>query len=100
MSAEHDRVRAVVWRDDALELLDQRLLPGTMSYPRLTTAAEVAQAIRDMVVRGAPAIGIAAAYGVVLAARSRHAEAPDRWRTLIGEDLALLSASPGRPTPR
>lgn len=96
MSAEHDRVRAVVWRNDALELLDQRLLPGTMSYPRLTTAAEVAQAIRDMVVRGAPAIGIAAAYGVVLAARSRHAEAPDRWRTLIGEDLALLSAA--RPT--
>ncbi|MCK7461540.1 MAG: hypothetical protein MZU84_05495 [Sphingobacterium sp.] len=79
---EHDRVRAVVWREDALELLDQRLLPGTVRYRRLTSAADVAQAIHDMVVRGAPAIGIAAAYGVVLAARIRHAEAPDRWRTL------------------
>ncbi len=96
MSYEHDRVRAVVWREDALELLDQRLLPGTVRYRRLTSAADVAQAIHDMVVRGAPAIGIAAAYGVVLAARIRHAEAPDRWRTLIGEDLALLAAA--RPT--
>ena len=80
MSHDEDRVRAVVWREDALELLDQRLLPVETRYRRLTTAAEVAEAIRDMVVRGAPAIGIAAAYGVVLAARARYAENPDRWR--------------------
>ena len=96
MSYEYDRVRAVVWRENALELLDQRLLPGAMCYRRSTTAAEVAQAIREMVVRGAPAIGIAAAYGVVLAAKVRHAEEPDRWRALIGEDVALLAAA--RPT--
>ncbi len=96
MSYEYDRVRAVVWRENALELLDQRLLPGEVRYRRLTAAADVAQAIRDMVVRGAPAIGIAAAYGVVLAARVRYAENPNRWRILIGEDMALLAAA--RPT--
>lgn len=96
MSYPHDRVRAIVWREDALELLDQRLLPGELRYRRLTSPAEVAEAIRGMVVRGAPAIGIAAAYGVVLAARHRHAGEPDRWRVAIGEDLASLAAS--RPT--
>ncbi len=96
MPYAHDRVRAILWREDALELLDQRRLPGETRYQRLTTATEVAQAIRDMVVRGAPAIGIAAAYGVVLAARMRHAENADRWRTVIADDLARLAAA--RPT--
>ena len=96
MSYAHDRVRAVVWREDALELLDQRLLPGAVHYQRLMDAAGVAQAIRAMVVRGAPAIGIAAAYGVVLAARVRCAENRKHWRERIVEDLAMLAAA--RPT--
>ena len=96
MNVAHDRVRALVWREESLELLDQRLLPGEVRHQRLTTVTEVAAAIRAMVVRGAPAIGIAAAYGVVLAARARHREQPNRWRTAIGEDLNLLAAS--RPT--
>jgi methylthioribose-1-phosphate isomerase len=96
MPYAHDRVRAIVWRKDILELLDQRRLPGETCYQRLTTAAEVAQAIRDMVVRGAPAIGIAAAYGTVLAAKARQAENPDCWRTLMVADLAQLAAA--RPT--
>ena len=91
-----DRVCAIVWRENALELLDQRLLPGVVHYQRLTTAADVAHAIREMVVRGAPAIGITAAYGVVLAARARYAETPQSWQTRIGEDLAILIQS--RPT--
>ena len=96
MTPLHDRIRAVVWRENALELLDQRRLPGALLYRRLTDAAEVAKAIQDMVVRGAPAIGIAAAYGVVLAARARHVESPDHWRERIGDDLAALAAA--RPT--
>ncbi|MCB1823960.1 MAG: S-methyl-5-thioribose-1-phosphate isomerase [Candidatus Competibacteraceae bacterium] len=96
MPYAHDAVRAVVWREDALELLDQRLLPTVERYRRLTSAADVAQAIRDMVVRGAPAIGIAAAYGVVLAARARYAMDAVRWRTAVGSDLAMLAAA--RPT--
>ena len=54
------------WNGDSLELLDQRLLPEKLSYVKCRSAAEVAQAIKDMVVRGAPAIGCAAAFGVVL----------------------------------
>ncbi|HRZ52733.1 MAG TPA: S-methyl-5-thioribose-1-phosphate isomerase, partial [Candidatus Contendobacter sp.] len=96
MTPLHDRIRAVVWRENALELLDQRRLPGALLYRRLTDAAEVAKAIQDMVVRGAPAIGIAAAYAVVLAARTRYAELPDHWRERIGNDLAALAAA--RPT--
>ena len=59
-------VEALRWRGNALELLDQRLLPDQSVYVTCRSAAEVAQAIRDMVVRGAPAIGCAAAFGVVL----------------------------------
>jgi methylthioribose-1-phosphate isomerase len=59
-------VEPIRWRGDRLELLDQRLLPEQTVYVTCRTAAEVAQAIRDMVVRGAPAIGCAAAFGVVL----------------------------------
>lgn len=59
-------VEALRWRGDALELLDQRLLPEQTVYVACRSAAEVARAIRDMVVRGAPAIGCAAAFGVAL----------------------------------
>jgi methylthioribose-1-phosphate isomerase len=59
-------VEPIRWHGDSLELLDQRLLPEELVYVRCRTAAEVARAIKDMVVRGAPAIGCAAAFGVVL----------------------------------
>src|SRR5579885_1658329 len=65
----HDQIRAVQWRGDRLRLLDQRKLPLEESWIECRSAEEVAQAIRDLVVRGAPAIGIAAAWGVVLAAQ-------------------------------
>jgi methylthioribose-1-phosphate isomerase len=61
-----DAVQPLRWKGDRLELLDQRLLPEKTVYVTCTTAQEVATAIRDMVVRGAPAIGCAAAFGVVL----------------------------------
>jgi len=59
-------VQPIRWRGDRLELLDQRLLPDKKVYVTCRTAEQVANAIRDMVVRGAPAIGVAAAFGVVL----------------------------------
>ncbi len=96
MAPPSNRARAVVWRDGALELLDQRRLPGTVIYRRLTVVEEVAAAIRDMVVRGAPAIGIAAAYGVALAARVRYAEDSPRWRERVAVDLTTLATA--RPT--
>ncbi len=87
---------AVVWYDETLHLLDQRLLPAETAFLLCNTAAETAQAIRDMVVRGAPAIGIAAAYGVVLAARERFRADAAGWRAAVGADIELLAAS--RPT--
>ena len=60
------RVEPIRWRGGRLELLDQRLLPGKKKYIACRSAEQVAKAIRDMVVRGAPAIGCAAAFGVVL----------------------------------
>jgi len=65
----YDRIRAVQWQGDHLHLLDQRLLPQEERWIDCSTAAHVTQAIKDLAVRGAPAIGIAAAWGVVLAAK-------------------------------
>lgn len=86
--ANHDTVRAVLWRGDRLRLLDQRRLPFIEDYIDCMNAVDVAAAIRDLVVRGAPAIGIAAAWGVVLAAR--------RGRDALDEALPILRAA--RPT--
>lgn len=58
------------WTDGALEMLDQRILPTKVEWIRYTSAEGVAEGIREMVVRGAPAIGIAAAYGMALAAQN------------------------------
>jgi methylthioribose-1-phosphate isomerase len=66
-------IEPIRWKGDRLELLDQRLLPDQTTYVTCRTAAEVAAAIRDMVVRGAPAIGCAAAFGVVLGSSSKEA---------------------------
>lgn len=92
----HDTIRAISWTDNTLQLLDQRRLPGeyiTLSYEAVD---EVADAIRDMVVRGAPAIGVTAAYAVVLAARAQFASVGARWASTIQADLDRLAQS--RPT--
>jgi methylthioribose-1-phosphate isomerase len=60
---------AVEWHDGVLEVIDQTLLPDRLEVRRLTTVAETVDAIRRLVVRGAPAIGIAGAFGVVLGLR-------------------------------
>ncbi len=93
---DHDSIRAMEWRADTLRLLDQRLLPMQEIYLELCDAAGVARAIAEMAVRGAPAIGITAAYGVVLAARARYRADPMHWRESLEQDLALLAAA--RPT--
>ncbi|OGT84950.1 MAG: S-methyl-5-thioribose-1-phosphate isomerase [Gammaproteobacteria bacterium RIFCSPLOWO2_02_FULL_61_13] len=91
-----DSVRPLRWRDGAMELLDQRLLPGEVRWVRITSAAEAARAIQDMVVRGAPAIGLAAAYGVVLAAGQAYDASASQWRHAIETDLETLRNA--RPT--
>ena len=95
-SQAYDRIRAVEWVDGRLKLLDQRGLPLREDYLYIDSVAAAADAIRLMIVRGAPAIGIAAAYAVVLAARDRHREGAQTWARAIEADLATLNAS--RPT--
>ncbi|WP_006786243.1 S-methyl-5-thioribose-1-phosphate isomerase [Thiorhodospira sibirica] len=92
----YDSVRAVQWLDAKLRLLDQRVLPHTVSYLDIDSASDTAAAIRDMVVRGAPAIGITAAYGVVLAVRQALTHDPQNWQTRLQADIETLAAS--RPT--
>ena len=58
----------IAWRGRSVIMIDQRKLPGQETYVRCSTYIQVAQAIEKMVIRGAPAIGIAAAYGLVLGA--------------------------------
>ena len=89
-------VSAVVWTNDELQLLDQRVLPHEVSYLTYRDVDAVAGSIRDMVVRGAPAIGITAAYGIVLAARARFAQSPEGWKQAIAADLQALADA--RPT--
>jgi methylthioribose-1-phosphate isomerase len=81
--------------DKRVLLLDQRLLPRLERYELLTRVEEVAQAIRTMMVRGAPSIGIAAAYGIVLAGRAEEGDAPAFLRAIEAAS-ALLRAT--RPT--
>ncbi|MFE8072049.1 S-methyl-5-thioribose-1-phosphate isomerase [Marinobacteraceae bacterium S3BR75-40.1] len=86
-------VHAMEWRGSALGLIDQRRLPQEEIWLTCEDVEAVYHAIRDMAVRGAPAIGITAAYGVVLAAR----QAPTNgWKTSIAEAMDKLGQS--RPT--
>lgn len=71
-SAQATADDAIIWRKGHFYLLDQRVFPERVEFIELKSASETAQAIHDMVVRGAPAIGITAAYGVVLAGRAAY----------------------------
>jgi methylthioribose-1-phosphate isomerase len=89
-------VDPLAWRNDALWLLDQRLLPEEERYVECGTSAAVVDAIKRMVVRGAPAIGIAGAYGMVLAAREAWERGGPAWRAQWLDDVAALREA--RPT--
>lgn len=87
---------AIQWDGEQLILLDQRILPLQEEYIYYHDVDEVAAAIRDMVVRGAPAIGVTAAYGVVLATKNRLASSAAEWRKELDDDLDRLGQA--RPT--
>ncbi len=88
-------VLAFQWLDDRLKLLDQRYLPHQEIWITCLSAGEVAQAIKNMVVRGAPAIGIVAAYGALLSAQ-QHVSRDTDWKAAIEADLEILADA--RPT--
>ena len=89
-------VETLRWRDDHLEMIDQRVLPAEIIYRDYDSAAAVAEGIRSMVVRGAPAIGCAAAYGAALEAQ-RLADRP-RGQFNIGIEEAFTILARSRPT--
>ena len=92
----YDRIRPIQWMGDHLLLLDQRRLPFETVNLRCDSAAEVAVAIRDLAVRGAPAIGISAAWGVVLAGQGTQAADGIEAERRMASQLDALNAS--RPT--
>ena len=90
------KVQSVRFLGDRLELLDQRALPSALVYNTYGSAAEVAQAIRSMVVRGAPAIACAAAFGVAIEALRLENDRPLQFEVGLTEAFTVLEHS--RPT--
>lgn len=89
------RLTPLRWEEDALLLLDQTQLPTKTEFLRLTTVQQVWEAIRRLQVRGAPAIGMAAAYGLYLGVRDSQAETFDAfWQELTAQAEYLASSRP------
>ncbi|MGE5123764.1 MAG: S-methyl-5-thioribose-1-phosphate isomerase [Acidobacteriaceae bacterium] len=87
---------SVRWRDGVVSMLDQRLLPGEVVYREFTLCSEVADAIKKMIIRGAPAIGVAAGYGMALTAfYSKASSLVDLKREL---DQSAVELRQSRPT--
>jgi methylthioribose-1-phosphate isomerase len=84
------------WQDDAIVMVDQRKLPTKEVYVRCTTASDVARAIKTMVIRGAPAIGVAAAMGLALGMKKSRATGTRQFAAEFQKTCDLLAAT--RPT--
>lgn len=90
------KVCTLLWEKSVLKLIDQRKLPFEEVYVSCKSADSVVKAIKDMVVRGAPAIGVAAGYGVALAALKFSGEDKEKFADYINKNIKLLSGA--RPT--
>ena len=89
-------IKTLEWTDEGVVMIDQRLLPTEETYPVFTTAEEVAWAIREMVVRGAPAIGVAAAMGVALGMRDFTSDSATVFEDEFDRVCKLIGST--RPT--
>ena len=97
-SLELEDVRSVEWNEESnsLQLIDQRLIPFRISFVQLSSVEEISSAIKQMVVRGAPAIGATAAYGVVQAIKEIEHESYNNKKEKLESKLEILLKS--RPT--
>ena len=86
----------IEWKDDCVVMIDQRKLPSKEIYVTCRTAPEVAKAIKTMVIRGAPAIGVAAAMGIALGMRKSRATGTKQFATEFQKTCDLMAAT--RPT--
>ena len=91
-------IKVIEWLGDRVRIIDQTKLPGEESYLELTAYQGVARAIKNMNIRGAPAIGVAAAYGIALGARRIEATYRSRFLRQFQEVIKTLAAT--RPTAR
>jgi len=91
-------MKAIEWRGDRLIIVDQTRLPHEEAYLELTSYQKVAQAIREMNIRGAPAIGVAAAYGIALGGRQIKTTSPGQFRAELQEVISTIAGT--RPTAR
>ena len=89
-------IKTLYWTDEGVVMIDQRRLPTEEHYPLFRTYEEVAWAIKEMVVRGAPAIGIAAAMGIALGARDICIEDPEEFERRFDHICEVFAAT--RPT--
>ena len=89
-------IKTIEWTDEGVKMIDQRKLPTVEEYPVFKTYREVAEAIRVMVIRGAPAIGVAAAMGVALGVRESGAGTIGELRQEFNEITTVLAST--RPT--
>jgi methylthioribose-1-phosphate isomerase len=89
-------MRTVFWENGRFKMIDQRRLPESLEVAEFTSCAEVARAITEMVVRGAPAVGVAAAFGLALAAQESQAKTPGELMLDLGAAAAVLRSA--RPT--
>jgi methylthioribose-1-phosphate isomerase len=90
------KMRTVFWEDNALKLIDQRRLPASLEVVSCHTHQQVIDAIHNMVVRGAPAIGVAAAFGLALEAFESSAQSPNAFLADLEKTASALKMA--RPT--
>ena len=89
-------IKTIEWTEEGVMMIDQRLLPTEEVYPVFKNYLEVAFAIKEMVVRGAPAIGVAASMGVALGVRDAAADTPEKLDGIFDHICEVLAAT--RPT--
>ena len=92
---KYDTIR---WRNGKVELLDQTLLPGTVKYVKCSTDKEIYHAIKTMIVRGAPAIGVTGAYGVYLGIKNISTADEKKFKRALKRTVRYIDSS--RPTAR
>ncbi|MEL6929307.1 MAG: S-methyl-5-thioribose-1-phosphate isomerase [Cyanobacteria bacterium J06600_6] len=91
-----NQIYPVIWQDDRVLLIDQTRLPGEYSHVTINRSEDMAKAIKTMIVRGAPAIGVAAAYGMYLGAREIETDNLREFLDRLQETAKLLQKT--RPT--
>ncbi|MDY6911774.1 MAG: S-methyl-5-thioribose-1-phosphate isomerase, partial [Chloroflexota bacterium] len=89
-------MKIIEWQNGKIKMLDQTLLPGEEVFLQLTDIPDICEAIRALRIRGAPAIGVAAAYGLALGANAIESESRDDFLTKLDEVSRTLAAT--RPT--